>query len=131
MVSNSDDLKKEIFAHVEHYIREFNSGDAAAVDRLYTDDAVSVWEPGKAATGAERRAGQAAYLAQKPVMKAEVIESYVTSDTALLAVDWTIDIPGAPGGPQRQQGTGVDVLRRGKDGKWRFAIDNPYGTDLT
>jgi ketosteroid isomerase-like protein len=24
-------------------------------------------------------------------------------------------------------GTGLDVLRRGQDGKWRFAVDNPFG----
>ncbi len=131
MASNSDELKKEVLTHVEHYIRVFNSGDAAALELLYTDDAVSVWERGKAVTGRERREGQAEFLTQKPVMKAEVKESYVTHDTALLAVDWDIDFPETPDGPQRQQGTGVDVLRRGSDGKWRFAIDNPYGTDLT
>ncbi|MBT2426315.1 nuclear transport factor 2 family protein [Streptomyces sp. ISL-112] len=128
MTSNSDELAKEVLAHSENYVRAFNSGDPAAVDSLYTEDAVSVWEPGKPVSGAERRAGLAEYLARKPVMAIQVLESYVTSDTALLAVDWTIDIP-SPVGPERQRGIGVDVLRRGTDGQWRFAIDNPYGTD--
>ncbi|MFG2557029.1 YybH family protein [Streptomyces sp. NPDC048581] len=129
MTVASDELTKEVLAHAENYVRAFNSGDPAAVDRLYTEDAVSVWEKGKPVSGAERRAGLAEYLAQQPVMKIEILESYVISDTALLAVDWTIDIP-TPQGTERQQGVGVDVLRRGGDGQWRFAIDNPYGTDI-
>ncbi|MFE4384382.1 YybH family protein [Streptomyces cyaneofuscatus] len=126
MASNSDELVGEVLAHAESYVRAFNSGDPTAVDRLYTEDAVSVWEKGKPVSGAERRAGLAEYLAQGPVMKIDVLETYVTSDTAMLAVDWTIEIPGA----ERQQGIGVDILRRGADGRWLFAIDNPYGSDV-
>jgi ketosteroid isomerase-like protein len=55
----------------------------------------------------------------------------VTSDTALLVVDWTIDIPEtANAGSEHHSGIGLDVLRRGGDGQWRFAIDNPYGREL-
>ncbi|MCE6996802.1 DUF4440 domain-containing protein [Saccharothrix sp. S26] len=39
-------------------------------------------------------------------------------DLALLIVDWRIgDVTG----------TATDVARRGHDGGWRYAIDNPFG----
>ncbi|MGP4052524.1 YybH family protein [Streptomyces sp. 2A115] len=130
MASTTDELVQGVIEHAEHYVEAFNSGDAAAVDLLYTDDAVSVWEKGKPVGGQERRDGLAAFLAQKPVMKTTILESYVTGDTALLVVDWAIEVTAAPGGPEHHKGIGLDVLRRGGDGKWRFAIDNPHGKDI-
>ncbi|MFD0538567.1 hypothetical protein ACFQY7_37435 [Actinomadura luteofluorescens] len=31
-------------------------------------------------------------------------------------------------GPVRIEGTATDVARRGPDGRWRYAVDNPFGT---
>lgn len=105
------------------YVRAMNAGDTAAVLRLYTDDAVSVWDPANPVSGVEHEAAVEEFIAQKPKMKAELKESYVTGDTALLVVDWSFDIEGT----EPLSGTGLDVLRRGTDGLWRYAIDNPYG----
>lgn len=105
------------------YVRAMNSGDVATVLSLYTEDAVSIWDPEKPISGAEHEAAVEEFMAKKPVMRAEVKESYVTGDTALLVVDWTFDIEGEGS----LSGTGLDVLRKGADGKWRYAIDNPFG----
>lgn len=105
------------------YVRALNAGDVAAVLRLYTDDAVSVWDPDKPVSGQEHRDLVIEFMQRKPVMAAQVREQYVTRDTALLVVDWTIDIPGE----ERLTGTGLDVLRRGADRRWRYAVDNPFG----
>jgi ketosteroid isomerase-like protein len=45
----------------------------------------------------------------------------VAGDIALLIVGWSIAGLDA-------QGTATDVARRGPDGRWRYVIDNPYGT---
>lgn len=44
---------------------------------------------------------------------------YETGDLALLVVDWRIgDLTG----------TATDVARRDRTGRWRYVIDNPFGT---
>jgi ketosteroid isomerase-like protein len=42
-------------------------------------------------------------------------------------VDWQIDFTDEDGQRQHLEGVGLDVMRRGADGVWRFAIDNPFG----
>jgi uncharacterized protein (TIGR02246 family) len=101
------------------FVRAMNAGDVATVLRLYTPDAVSMWEPEKPISGQAHRDAVTEFMRRKPTMSARV----VAGDAALLVVDWTIDMPGA----ERLTGTGLDVLRRGEDGKWRYAIDNPFG----
>lgn len=125
--TSSPKLVDSVEEHGKRYVEAFNSGDLDAINALYTDDAISVWEPGTPLTGEERKAALAEFIAQKPKMTAAIRESHVTSTAALLVVDWTIDIPAADDGPEHLEGVGIDVLRRGTDGKWRFAVDNPFG----
>ncbi|MFD4829743.1 DUF4440 domain-containing protein [Streptomyces sp. SID4919] len=112
--------------HARLFLDAFNAGDLDALDRIYTSDAIAVWEPGNPLSGQARADALREFLAWKPRMTAELRESFIAGDTALLIVDWSIDIP-APDGVERMNGTGVDVLRRGADGAWRFAVDNPFG----
>jgi len=46
----------------------------------------------------------------------------------LLIVDWSIRGTGPDGHEINLEGTASDIARRGADGKWRYAIDNPFGT---
>ncbi|MFI5682164.1 YybH family protein [Streptomyces cellulosae] len=124
---SSPDLAKAAEEHGKRYVAAFNSGDLDAINAMYADDAVSVWEPGNPLVGEARKAALAEFIAQKPKMTATLRESHVTSTTALLVVDWAIDIPTPEGGTEHVEGVGLDVLRRGTDGEWRFAIDNPFG----
>jgi ketosteroid isomerase-like protein len=48
---------------------------------------------------------------------------YVAGDVALLIVDWSMKSASLD-----LSGTATDVARRGADGVWRYAIDNPFGT---
>ncbi|SOD62187.1 Ketosteroid isomerase homolog [Streptomyces zhaozhouensis] len=114
--------------HLAQYADAFNSGDFETMDAFYTEEAVAVWEPGKPLTGQARRDFQREYLLRKPRMTATLRESFVTDDTALLIVDWVIEIP-TDGAPEREQGVGVDVLRLGDDGVWRYAVDEPFGQE--
>ncbi|AJC52687.1 MULTISPECIES: nuclear transport factor 2 family protein [Streptomyces] len=115
----------DIDKHAELYAQVLNSGDAEALNALYTEDAIAVWEPDQPLTGAARKAALAEFLTMNPVMTAKTRESYVTGDTALLFVDWTMEID-TPDGRRSDSGVGVDVVRRGADGKWRHAVDSPY-----
>ncbi|QFZ24493.1 DUF4440 domain-containing protein [Saccharothrix syringae] len=105
------------------YVRAVNEGDVDAVLSLYTEDAVSVWDPEKPISGEEHEQTIREFMTKNPVMTAEVKESYVTGDTVLLVVDWKFDIEGE----ESISGTGLDVLRKCPDGRWRYAIDNPFG----
>ncbi|GAA2592808.1 hypothetical protein GCM10010435_84780 [Winogradskya consettensis] len=123
------ELTSDAAKQTEIYVRAFNAGDAGKLNQLYTDDAVSIWEPGRPLTGQAHRDALAEFLAQRPVMAATVRHSYVTGDTTLLVVDWTITTEEASGEKQELAGVGLDVLRLGPDGKWRYAIDNPFGEE--
>ncbi|MER5865503.1 nuclear transport factor 2 family protein [Kitasatospora sp. NPDC002040] len=128
MASTAQDfeLASDAEEHGKLYVKAFNSGDVDAVNRMYTEDAISVWEPGNPLTGQARKDALAEFLSMRPTMSAKLRESHITGNTALLVVEWEIDVT-TPDGPEHLQGTGLDVLRRGADGKWRFAIDNPFG----
>ncbi|UCM87586.1 YybH family protein [Streptomyces marincola] len=119
-------LSGDVEEHVRLYAEAFNSGDADRVNAMYTEEAVAVWEPGKPLSGREREESVVEFLARGPRMNAEIRHSYVTGDTALLVVDWTIDGPGEDGTDEHHEGVGLDVLRRGADGNWRYAIDEPF-----
>lgn len=122
---------REIDERTELYVRLFNKGDADALDELYTGEGVVVWgEDGTAVGGADRKPYVREFLAGGPTMtKAEVKHSYVTADTALLVVEWAMDVPSGDGSVEHLTGKALDVLRRGDDGLWRYAIDHPYGDE--
>ncbi|MBG0856946.1 nuclear transport factor 2 family protein [Streptomyces spinoverrucosus] len=120
-------LTNEVEKHTALYVEAFNAGDADAVNAMYTDEAVAVWEPGVPLTGQARVDAVREFLSHGPRMTAVPRQSFVTGDTALLIVDWTIDTTDADGNPERLSGVGADVLRLGADGNWRYAVDDPYG----
>ncbi|MEV7727460.1 DUF4440 domain-containing protein [Streptomyces sp. NPDC087917] len=120
-------LTSDVEKHTALYEAAFNSGDADAVNAMYTDEAVAVWEPGKPLSGEERKNAVKEFLAAKPKMRAKPRQTYVAGDTALLIVDWSIATVDENGVPELLTGVGVDVLLQGEDGNWRYAIDDPYG----
>ncbi|MFP3991524.1 SgcJ/EcaC family oxidoreductase [Streptomyces sp. E11-3] len=127
---NSVVLPREIEEHIESYVTAMNAGDADAVNSHYTEEAVAVWEPGSPLTGQARRAYVKEFLAtQRPEMDAVVREAYVTGDTTLLVVDWTMVVTNEEGVRERLTGVGLDVLRRQDDGGWLYAIDDPFGEE--
>ena len=118
---------EDLVAHLADYVRTFNSGDVAAIDAMYTADAISVWEPGKPLQGEARRAALVEFVQAGPRLGATLRESYVTRDTALVITDWTMDVPDGEGGEEHLSGIATDVLRRGADGRWKYAVDDPFG----
>ncbi|MFD0199722.1 MULTISPECIES: YybH family protein [Saccharothrix] len=81
----------------------FNSGDPSGV-----------YEPGA------QPAELAEHLALTQKITVNTRKVITRGDLALLIVDWRIgDLTG----------TATDVARRGPDGGWRYAIDNPSGVE--
>jgi ketosteroid isomerase-like protein len=118
----------DIELHQEAFGTAFNAGDAEAVNAMYTDDAVGMWEPGFPLYGQERHDYVVEFLrTRKPSVEATVRQQLVVGDTANLIVEWQMDTIGENGEPERLEGLAVDVLHRGKDGFWRYVVDSPFG----
>ncbi|MFB7937420.1 YybH family protein [Streptomyces sp. NPDC056049] len=111
------------------FAARFNSGDPSALAELYEEGAVLAAGPGGAPL-----AGTALHAANARLQELGVPitvcprQVYVTGDLALLLVDWRIEGTGSDGRPVSVGGTATDVARRGEDGRWRYAVDNPFGT---
>jgi uncharacterized protein (TIGR02246 family) len=124
------ELPKELAHHLDRYVAAFNSGDAESVDSCYTPAGIIVWEKGNPVSGEARRAAIKEFLATtQPRIETDVREAYVTGDTTLLVVDWTMEVNAESGGRESLRGVGLDVLRKQEDGSWLYAIDDPFGEE--
>ncbi|MFJ7905668.1 YybH family protein [Kitasatospora sp. NPDC096204] len=121
-------LVADIEKHQEAFGIAFNSGDAEAVNAMYTDDAVGMWDPGFPVYGEDRRVYVTEFLAKrKPSVEATVRQQLVVGDTAMLIVEWQMEALDENGEPEHLEGVAIDVLRQGEDGYWRYVVDNPFG----
>lgn len=121
-------LVTDIEKHQEAFGIAFNAGDAEAVNAMYTDDAVGMWEPGFPVYGEARRAYVVDFLAKrKPSVEATVRQQLVVGDTAMLIVEWQMEALDENGEPEHLEGVAIDVLHQGADGYWRYVVDNPFG----
>ncbi len=113
--------------HPGVFAEAFNTFDLDILDRVYEDQAVLVNGPGNPLLGDERRAALAELQALRVPIQVNPREVYEAGDLALLIVDWSIAGRGPDGAEIMVTGTATDVARRGVDGLWRYAIDNPFG----
>ncbi|MFF3323119.1 YybH family protein [Streptomyces sp. NPDC002889] len=128
MAEDSYWLVTDIEDHQEAFGRAFNSGDADAVNAMYVDDAVGMWEPGFPLSGQVRRDYVVEFMkTRKPSVEATVRQQLVVGDTAMLVVEWQMDTLGVNGQPEQLEGVAIDVLHKGEDGYWRYVVDNPFG----
>ncbi|QUW93715.1 DUF4440 domain-containing protein [Streptomyces sp. V17-9] len=110
------------------FAERFNSGDATALAQVYEDAAVLVPLPGTPVTGPESHAANGRLQRLGVPISVHPRHVYRSGDVALLIVDWVIDGIGREGQAVHVEGTATDVARRGSDGRWRYVIDNPFGT---
>lgn len=119
----------DVGAHVAGYGAAFATGSSAVVDRFYEPGAVLVPQPGTAMAGvAARMAAYEHLLGFGVPMVADTRHLYVAGDIALSVVDWSMRGVARQGYPIDLGGVAADVLRRGADGRWRYLINNPFGT---
>jgi ketosteroid isomerase-like protein len=109
------------------FAERFNSGDAAALAEVYEEAGVLVPEPGRPVAGPDRDAANGRLQGLGVPIRVAPRHVYRNGDVALLVVDWVIAGTGPDGAAVRVEGTATDVARRGPDGRWRYAIDNPFG----
>ncbi|CAM3649251.1 YybH family protein [Tsukamurella ocularis] len=122
------ELTTEPHRHPSVFAEAFNSGDPAALDRVYEPAAVFVTPDGAAVTGDDRRSANTALQALGVPITVTVRQVHRFDDAlALLIVDWEIVGRTASGADIDVRGTATDVARRGHDGRWRYVIDNPLG----
>jgi ketosteroid isomerase-like protein len=116
---------------VQAFFSAFNRGDLEALMSLYEAQPSMVVEPGRIVEGqAAVREAFLGFLALKPTLTPEKKKIIVANDLALSVAKWSLKGIDPDGLPLRIEGTTSDVLRKQPDGRWLFAIDNPWGTDI-
>jgi ketosteroid isomerase-like protein len=110
------------------FAERFNSGDAAALAQVYEDAAVLVPQPGTPVTGPDLHAANGRLQKLGVPISVRPRHVYRNGDLALLIVDWAIDGTDREGRVVHVEGTATDIARLGSDGRWRYVIDNPFGT---
>ncbi|KAA2254905.1 DUF4440 domain-containing protein [Solihabitans fulvus] len=106
----------------------FNTGDLAGVLEVYEPDALFAPSPGTVLRDTALRSAIEEFLALGLPITVTTRHALAHEDIALLIVDWSIRGTGPGGEPVDITGTATDVARRGEDGRWRYVIDNPFGT---
>jgi uncharacterized protein (TIGR02246 family) len=107
------------------FLAAFNGRDKRAMLALYADDAVYL------GVGEKRIVGRAAIgeefdrmFCTPSRMTGEAVTLAEMGDIALVRMSWSLDMQN---GQAPRTGVSVEVLRRGADGLWRYAIDDPTG----
>jgi uncharacterized protein (TIGR02246 family) len=115
---------------LESIVRGINSGDLESLMPLYESDAAFATQPGSLAHGGSGvREALTGFIAMNGELDLEVTRVLEVDDLALVIGVWSFNGTGLDGEPVRLAARNADVLRRQTDGTWRFAIDNPWGTD--
>ena len=113
----------------ELFVARFNAQDADGIIALYEPEAVILPpDAPEAVSGhAAIRAVLDGLLALKGKMENTIVRVIERQDIAILYSRWTLSGTGPDGTPVSVGGTTSDVVRRQRDGRWLFAIDNPLG----
>lgn len=109
------------------FAARFKAGEPALLADLFPDGSLLVPTPGRPVAGPEILAGLSAHLGLGLPVEVALRHVYQADDIALLIVDWRIAGVSVEGDEVDITGTATDVVRRGADGRWRYAIDNPFG----
>ena len=113
------------------FFEAFNRRDIESVISLYEPEATLVAQPAQMAEGrAAIREALNGFLAMKPTLIPEKKTLVTAGDLALSVVRWTLNGTGPDGAPVRMEGTTSDVLRKQANGRWLYAIDNPWGAGI-
>lgn len=122
MGANEPDQMHELFT------KFFNSKDIDGLLTLYEDNAVLLSAPGQPVTGkAAIKDAIAMFLSMGGTMEF-INESapVVNGDIALTHGKWRL----TPETGDAMEGSTAEVVRKGADGTWRYAVDNPWGSSV-
>jgi uncharacterized protein (TIGR02246 family) len=109
------------------FARYIEAGDVDAVVALYERRGCLVLEGGKVARGPSAiRKAIATFAAMKPKFRMNVARIVKAGDdVAVLYNDWTLEATGPDGTPFTDQGKATEVVRRQRNGTWRYVVDDP------
>jgi uncharacterized protein (TIGR02246 family) len=106
----------------------FNRGDIDGMLAFYEEEAVMLFEPGRAIRGRVAiRAALQPLMTAKLIAKHEARYVIEAGDIALWISAWSVIGTAADGVPMSRNGRNAVVFRRGVDGGWRVAVENPWG----
>jgi ketosteroid isomerase-like protein len=98
--------------------------------KSHEPDAAFATGPGKLAHGlGDICQALDGFIALNGKLDLEVKRVLQVGDLALVLGEWSFEGTSPDGTPVRLGARNADVLRRQADGSWRFAIDNPWGTE--
>ncbi len=109
----------------EQLIDALTRGDIDAAINLYEPEASFVNEGEVVIGTASIRKILEAFAAVKPQFKIEAKPTVQSGDIALTGNHWSLVGTDPEGKSLEMSGSSFEVVRRGADGHWRFAIDNP------
>lgn len=110
----------------EAFKQAFNDRNEAAMLALYAPDAAFTMDGETVARGTDQiKAAMAGMLASPFQVKGKYDSVLVAGDVAICKLRW--EMLNAEGWIE-MDGVSLEVLKRGGDGKWRFAIDDATGS---
>ncbi len=110
----------------EVFKQRFNDRDGPGILSLYAADAVFTMDGETFARGVDQIQGALAGMLASPFqLKGKYESVLVAGDVAVCKLRW--EMLNAEGWIE-MDGVSLEVLKRGGDGKWRFAIDDATGS---
>lgn len=110
----------------EAFKQKFNDRDEAGMLALYAPDAAFTMDGVAVARGTDEiKAAMAGMLASPFKVKGKYVSVLVAGDVAVCKLRW--EMLNAEGWIE-MDGVSLEVLKRGGDGLWRFAIDDATGS---
>ncbi len=112
-------------------LQHLNSLDTEVMLGFYDSEGILVNAQGVPQAGRDAiRAELAKYFSLGLSMQITARHIFVAGDIASLVLDWSYIGTARDGSAVHMVATANDIARRGADGKWRYLIDNPFGTAL-
>jgi len=112
-------------------VTAMNACDLEAAIALFEPGASFVIKPGVVVSGtAGIRQALEGFMALKPTLTIEAQQLVQAGDVAQYCARWNLKGIGPMGATVQFGGRSSSILRRQKDGGWRFLVDNPWGTDI-
>jgi len=109
------------------FARYLNAGDVDGVTSLYEPKGCLVMEGGAVARGPRAiRKAIATFASLQPKLVMNVTRIIKAGDdVAVLYNDWTMSGFGPDGTPFTDQGKATEIVRRQRNGTWKFVVDDP------
>ena len=121
----------EVIEAVEKMTSAFHRGQLDELLETYRPGAVVAFEAGTASTGRQAlAAGFRGFMELGPRFTYSGHDVLVADDLALHIAPWSMTASAPDGSKIEERGLSVSVLVKSPQGRWKLAVDNPYGDRL-